>query len=171
MAATLTRGFHSHEGRIVRSKHRYIVGCLAVLGVSLLAAPPADAANPTNTAPTSAAVISQLVGKPIRVAYSRSDEHAWENYGQAYTITITGAVDSSGPKAKLSAWKREAWTSSRGGRPGPPGNMASGILMGFPETPFAASVPSRSAGRKSRRSVAIDSSIQPYSAALYFQKC
>src|SRR5262249_49327428 len=27
-----------------------------------------------------AAVISQLVGKPVRVAYSRPDEHAWENY-------------------------------------------------------------------------------------------
>ena len=37
-----------------------------------------------------AAVISQIVGKPIRVAYMREDEHAWENYGQAYTITITG---------------------------------------------------------------------------------
>ena len=80
-----------------------------------------------------AAVISQIVGKPIRVAYSRADEHAWENYGQAYTIVITGAVDTSGPKPKVTAWKRDAWTSSRGGRPGPPANMASGILMGFPE--------------------------------------
>jgi CO/xanthine dehydrogenase Mo-binding subunit len=83
-----------------------------------------------------AAVISQIVGKPIRVAYMRADEHAWENYGQAFTITITGAVDTSGPKAKISAWKRDAWTSSRGGRPGPPANMASGILMGFPEPAF-----------------------------------
>jgi CO/xanthine dehydrogenase Mo-binding subunit len=87
-----------------------------------------------------AAVISQIVGKPVRVAYSRADEHAWENYGQAYTITITGAVDTSGVKPKVTAWKREAWTSSRGGRPGPPASMASGILMGFPEPPFAASV-------------------------------
>jgi nicotinate dehydrogenase subunit B len=87
-----------------------------------------------------AAVISQIVGKPVRVAYMRADEHAWENYGQAYTITITGAVDTSAPKPKVTAWKRDAWTSSRGGRPGPPASMASGILMGFPEPPFAASV-------------------------------
>jgi CO/xanthine dehydrogenase Mo-binding subunit len=87
-----------------------------------------------------AAVVSQIVGKPIRVAYMRADEHAWENYGQAYNITITAAVDTSGPKAKISAWKRDAWTSSRGSRPGPPANMASGILMGFPEIPFTASV-------------------------------
>jgi nicotinate dehydrogenase subunit B len=82
-----------------------------------------------------AAVISQIVGKPTRVAYMRSDEHAWENYGQAYTIKITGAIDTSGAKPKVIAWKRDAWTSSRGGRPGPPASMASGILMGFPETP------------------------------------
>jgi nicotinate dehydrogenase subunit B len=85
-----------------------------------------------------AAVISQMVGKPIRIAHMRSDEHGWENYGQAYTIKIAAAVDSSGQKPKVSAWKRDAWTSTRGGRPGPPASMASGILMGFPETPVAA---------------------------------
>ena len=82
-----------------------------------------------------AAVISQAVGKPVRVAYMRSDEHDWENYGQAYTVKITAAFDNSSGKAKLSAWKRDAWTSTRGGRPGPPASLASGILMGFPETP------------------------------------
>jgi len=82
-----------------------------------------------------AAMISQGVGKPVRVAYSRADEHAWENYGQAYTVTISAAANTAGGKAKMTAWRRDAWTSSRGGRPGPPANMASGILMGFPETP------------------------------------
>ena len=85
-----------------------------------------------------AAVISQIVGKPIRVAYTREDEHAWENYGQAYTIKITAAVDTSATKAKVTAWKRDAWTSTRGNRPPPPANMASGILLGFPEPPLAA---------------------------------
>jgi nicotinate dehydrogenase subunit B len=86
-----------------------------------------------------AAVISQAVGAPVRVQYTRADEHAWENYGQAYTVDITAAVDSSSGKAKIAAWRRDAWTSSRGGRPGPPASMASGILMGFPETPLVAS--------------------------------
>ena len=31
-----------------------------------------------------AAVISQEVGKPVRVQYMRADEHKWENYGQPY---------------------------------------------------------------------------------------
>ncbi|HEX4519757.1 MAG TPA: molybdopterin cofactor-binding domain-containing protein [Gaiellaceae bacterium] len=87
-----------------------------------------------------AAVISQLVGRPIRVVYMREDEQAWENFGQAYTISITAAVDTSGPKPKVTAWKRDSWTSTRGGRPGPPASVASGILMGFPEPPFPAMV-------------------------------
>jgi CO/xanthine dehydrogenase Mo-binding subunit len=82
-----------------------------------------------------AAVISQAVGKPVRVQYTRDDEHAWENYGQAYTIPITAAFSKASGKAMMTAWRRDAWTSSRGGRPGPPASMASGILMGFPETP------------------------------------
>jgi len=86
-----------------------------------------------------AAVISQAAAAPVRVQYTREDEHAWENYGQAYTVNITAAVDSSSGKAKISAWRRDAWTSSRGGRPGPPASMASGILMGFPETPLVQS--------------------------------
>src|SRR6185312_11484759 len=83
-----------------------------------------------------AAVISQMVGAPVRVQYTRSDEHAWENYGQAFTVPISAAfTKTSDGKAKLTAWRRDAWTSSRGGRPGPPASMASGILMGFPEQP------------------------------------
>jgi CO/xanthine dehydrogenase Mo-binding subunit len=82
-----------------------------------------------------AAIISQAVGKPVRVQYTRAGEHAWENYGTPYTVTITAAGNTSGGKSLLTAWRRDAWSSSRGGRPGPPANMASGILMGFPETP------------------------------------
>ena len=41
----------------------------------------------------------------------------------------------------MTAWDRTGWTSSRGNRPGPPGNLPSGILLGFPETPLAPSPP------------------------------
>ena len=85
-----------------------------------------------------AAVISQMVGKPVRVQYMRADEHRWENYGQPYTIGLRGGLDASG---KVAAWDYTAWTASRGGRPGPPANLASGILLGFPENALAASPP------------------------------
>src|SRR5262249_47287380 len=83
-------------------------------------------------------VISQMVGKPVRVQYMRADEHQWENYGQPYVISLKGGLDGSG---KVVAWDYTAWTASRGGRPGPPANLASGILLGFPENALAASPP------------------------------
>lgn len=85
-----------------------------------------------------AAVISQAVGRPVRVQYMRADEHKWENYGQPYVHVLKGALDSSG---KVAAWDAESWSASRGGRPGPPANLASGILLGFPENKLAASPP------------------------------
>jgi CO/xanthine dehydrogenase Mo-binding subunit len=54
---------------------------------------------------------------------------------------LNGAVDGSGEQAKVSAWDRAAWTAVRGGRPGPPANLPSGILLGFPELPQPASPP------------------------------
>jgi nicotinate dehydrogenase subunit B len=88
-----------------------------------------------------AAVISQAVGAPVRVQYSRSDEHQWENYGSPFVWALRGAVDTSSGQAKVSAWDRAAWTATRGGRPGPPGNLPSGILLGFPEPPLPGSPP------------------------------
>ena len=85
-----------------------------------------------------AAVLSQDVGMPVRVQYMRADEHKWENYGQPYRIALKGGLDASG---KVSAWDYTAWTASRGGRPGPPANLPSGILLGFPESPLPASPP------------------------------
>ena len=66
----------------------------------------------------------------------RADEHKWENYGQPYLHQMRGGLDSSG---NVVAWDYVAWTASRGGRPGPPANLPSGILMGFPENPLARS--------------------------------
>jgi nicotinate dehydrogenase subunit B len=88
-----------------------------------------------------AAAISQAVGKPVRVQYTQADEHNSENFGPAYTWSLRGAVDTSGAKPKIVAWDRTAWTSSRGNRPGPPGNLPSGIQLGFPELPLAPSPP------------------------------
>jgi nicotinate dehydrogenase subunit B len=85
-----------------------------------------------------AAVISQQVGTPVRVQYMRADEHKWENYGQPYLHRMRGALDAKG---NLLAWDYQAWTASRGGRPGPPANLATGILLGLPEVPLAKSPP------------------------------
>jgi nicotinate dehydrogenase subunit B len=65
------------------------------------------------------------------VQYSRADEHKWENFGVPYVINLTAALDGTGKR--VAAWSREGWTASRGGRPGPPANLATGVLLGFPE--------------------------------------
>jgi nicotinate dehydrogenase subunit B len=44
----------------------------------------------------SAAIMSQLIGKPVRVQYMRWDEHGWDNYGQAMMFDMRGGVDASG---------------------------------------------------------------------------
>lgn len=82
-----------------------------------------------------AALMSQAVGKPVRVQLSRKDEMAWENYGQAFVIDEKAGLDAQG---NIVAWHHEAWAAARGSRPGPgtPGNIITGTLVGFEPEPF-----------------------------------
>jgi len=82
-----------------------------------------------------AAVLSQAVGRPVRVQLSRKDEMAWENYGFAYVIDQQVGLDAQG---SIVAWDTESWFPSRGGRPGydRPGNVVTGMLLGFDPVPF-----------------------------------
>jgi nicotinate dehydrogenase subunit B len=43
-----------------------------------------------------AALMSQAVGKPVRVQLMRWDEHGWDNYGQAHLMDMRGAIDANG---------------------------------------------------------------------------
>ncbi len=80
-----------------------------------------------------AAVLSQGVGKPVRLQYSRQDEMMWENLGSAEVIDHRAGLRADG---SIAAWDREDWVAERGGRTGydQPGNLISGMLLGF-ETP------------------------------------
>jgi nicotinate dehydrogenase subunit B len=91
--------------------------------------------NGADTVSLDAALLSQAVGKPVRVQLSRKDEMAWENYGYAYVIDQRAGVDASGT---IMAWDYEAWFPSRGGRPGydRPGNVITGVLAGHEPQPF-----------------------------------
>lgn len=100
--------------------------------------------NGADTVSYDAALLSQAVGKPVRVQLSRKDEMAWgENYGAACVIEQRAGLDASGA---IVAWDCENWAVSLGGRPGydHPGNVITGSLVGYePETitPKAASEP------------------------------
>lgn len=91
--------------------------------------------NGADTVSYDAALMSQAVGKPVRVQLARQDEMAWENYGLAFTIDQRVALDASGT---IVAWDYEAWSPTLGGRPGAnnPGNVVTGFLAGFPPQAF-----------------------------------
>ncbi len=96
--------------------------------------------NGADTVSYDAALLSQAVGKPVRVQLSRKDEMAWENYGNAFVIDQRVALDASG---NISVWDYEAWSAARGGRPGynTPGNVVTGVLVGASPAPFAPRTP------------------------------
>jgi nicotinate dehydrogenase subunit B len=53
-----------------------------------------------------AAVMSQAVGKPVRVQFMRSDEHGWDDYGPAHLADVRAAIDASG---KIVAYEYHGW--------------------------------------------------------------
>ena len=85
--------------------------------------------NGADTVSFDAALLSQAVGRPVRVLLSRLDEMAWENFGPAFVIDQRAGVDANG---NLVAWDYEAWSPALGGRPGyeRPGNVVTGTLVG-----------------------------------------
>jgi len=92
--------------------------------------------NGADTVTYDAAVLSQAVGKPVRVQLSRKDEMAFENYGNAFVMDQRASLDSSG---NITAWDHESWSPGLGGRPGAntPGNIITGLLLGFQPAAFA----------------------------------
>ena len=91
--------------------------------------------NGADTVSFDAALMSQAVGRPVRVQLTRKDEMAWENYGTAFVIDQRVALDAGGA---IVAWDYEAWTPALGGRPGynNPGNVITGFLAGAEPQPF-----------------------------------
>jgi nicotinate dehydrogenase subunit B len=93
--------------------------------------------NGADTVTFDAALLSQAVGKPVRVQLSREDEMAWENYGFAFVMDERAGLDAQG---NIIAWDHEAWSPVLGNRPGynTPGNVITGLLAGFQPDPFRA---------------------------------
>lgn len=94
--------------------------------------------NGADTVSYDAALLSQGVGKPVRVQLMRADEMGWENYGVPYVIDQRIGVDADG---NIIAWDYESWSAQLGGRPGngpsaTPGSVITGFLAGFEPTPF-----------------------------------
>ncbi len=91
--------------------------------------------NGADTVTYDAALLSQAVGKPVRVQLTRKDEMAWENYGFAFVMDERASLDAQG---NIVAWDHEAWSPVLGNRPGYsyPGNIITGLLVGFQPEEF-----------------------------------
>jgi nicotinate dehydrogenase subunit B len=76
-----------------------------------------------------AALLSQAVGRPVRVQWMRQDEHVWEPHGPAMRVELRGAVDGQG---RVSAWDYQVWTPTHSTRPG---GHAANLLPGMLVTP------------------------------------
>jgi hypothetical protein len=83
-----------------------------------------------------AALLSQAVGQPVRVQYSRKDEMtAGESFGPAFVVNLNAGVEAMG---QIIVWTYEGWSLTKGDRPEAtiPGNIISGALAGFPTPPL-----------------------------------
>jgi CO/xanthine dehydrogenase Mo-binding subunit len=96
--------------------------------------------NGADTVTYDAAILSQAVGKPVRVQLTRKDEMAWENYGNAFLIDQRAGLDA---QDNIVAWDHESWSPGLGSRPGvgTPGNVITGFLAGFQPDAFAPRTP------------------------------
>ncbi len=84
--------------------------------------------NGADDAAADAALLSQAVGKPVRVQWMRQDEHAWEPLGPAMVMEVRGGLDQAG---NVVAWDFQGWTPTHSSRPnGSAGSLLAGTLTG-----------------------------------------
>jgi nicotinate dehydrogenase subunit B len=80
-----------------------------------------------------AALLSQAVGRPVRVQWMRMDEFAWEPKGPAMLIDMAAGLDGEGA---VIAWDHTVWTPTHTTRPGgQPGNLLAGQQVSPPVPP------------------------------------
>ena len=74
-----------------------------------------------------AALLSQFVGKPVRVQWTRQDEHGWEPLGPAMAHQMTGGLDGNG---FVAAWEHIVFTPTHNTRPGGAGSLLAAQEIG-----------------------------------------
>ncbi len=86
--------------------------------------------NGSDDVAADAALLSQAVGRPVRVQWGRADEFAWEPKAPAMVSHIRGGLDVAG---NVVAWDYEVWTPTHTSRPnGEPGRLLAAELVDPP---------------------------------------
>lgn len=95
--------------------------------------------NGADDAAADAALIARaLPGRPIRLQWTREQEHEWEPYGPAMTMDLRATLASDGSIAR---WTHHLWSNTHTNRPGPAGSLLAARSMA---QPFAPEVPEQS---------------------------
>ena len=98
--------------------------------------------NGADDAAADAALIARAMpGTPVRVQWTREQEHAWEPYGPAMVTKLKASLDGQG---MISDWNFEVWSNTHSMRPGGAGSMlaAQQMAQGFtPPAPRALPLP------------------------------
>ena len=79
-----------------------------------------------------AALLSQAVGRPVRVQWMRSDMTAWGGKGPAAVFDITGGIDSDGKVSAIQFTSRTFSGTEIIPQPNTAGNLLGGQLTGHP---------------------------------------
>ncbi len=62
--------------------------------------------NGHEDAAADAAILSQAVGRPVRVQWSRADEHGWDPKGPPQLLDLTGVIGAAG---QILDWRTDMW--------------------------------------------------------------
>jgi CO/xanthine dehydrogenase Mo-binding subunit len=62
--------------------------------------------NGHEDAAADAAILSRAIGRPVRVQWSREDEHGWDPKGPPQLLDISGVIDATGV---ILEWRTEMW--------------------------------------------------------------
>jgi CO/xanthine dehydrogenase Mo-binding subunit len=77
-----------------------------------------------DAAADAALLAAAMPGTPVKLQYTRADEHRWEPYGSAMVNKVSANVDAAG---NVLDWEMHIWSTPHGTRPGgKAGNLLSG---------------------------------------------
>jgi nicotinate dehydrogenase subunit B len=96
--------------------------------------------NGADDAAADAALIARaLPGVPVRVQWTREQEHGWEPFGPAMVTKLKASLDGNGA---IADWNFEVWSNTHSMRPGGAGSMLAAQHMAQPfAVPVAKPIP------------------------------
>jgi nicotinate dehydrogenase subunit B len=70
--------------------------------------------NGGDDAAADALLLSKTVGRPVRVQWTREDEHGWDPKGPPQVLEVRGGIDAD---RRIVAWATQMWLPAKRARP------------------------------------------------------